>query len=84
MLMNATVLIIRKLILLLNIKYPVPVMISDDCCESSNTDAVTHQMNLLTQEGPQPEDIQHYTVTITPVPLVLMHTSRSIKQLLCF
>lgn len=36
----------------MNIKYVVPVMIGDDCCESSDTDAVTYQVNLLTQEEP--------------------------------
>lgn len=52
---------------MVNIKYVVPVMIGDDCCEGSNTDAVTHQMNLLTQEEPQPEDAQHNATTITPI-----------------
>lgn len=51
--------------MLLNIKHVVPVMIGDDCCESSDKDAVTHQMNLLTQEKPQPEDIQHNVTAIT-------------------
>lgn len=35
-----------------NIKYVVPVMIGDHCCERSDTDAVTHHMNLLSQEEP--------------------------------
>lgn len=32
--------------------FVLSVMIGDDCCESSNTDAIAHQMSLLTQEEP--------------------------------
>lgn len=40
-------------------------MIDDDSCESSDTDAVTHQMNLLAQVGPKPEDKQHNVTKIS-------------------
>lgn len=43
---------LSELVLFHNTEHTVPVMISDDCCESSHTDAVTHQMNLLTQGEP--------------------------------